>query len=232
MPAPESAAPTSKAAALTGARTIAPLAIAVFPFGLVYGVLVAQTDVPNWVGGLASIFIIAGAAQIALVDLIDRDAPFAIAIGTALIINLRMVLYSAALAPAYGAFSRAWRFGLAHLITDQTTVTSLAYFEAVEDPRARRWWVVGASSLFIGSWVLGTWVGIISGAGIPEGLELGFAIPLTFLALLIPSLKSRPDLTAAMIAALVVVVAAPLPFSLGLPIGAIVGVAAGMAVPQ
>jgi len=217
---------------MTGARTIAPLAIAVFPFGLVYGVLVAQSDVSDWVGGIGSILIIAGAAQIALVDLIDRDAPFAVAVGTALIINLRMVLYSAALAPAYGAFSRGWRYGLAHLITDQTTVTSLMYFERQSDPQARRWWVVGASSLFIGSWVLGTWLGIVSGARIPAGLELGFAIPLTFLALLVPSLRGRPDIAAAMVAAAVVVVAAPLPLSLGLPVGAVAGVAAGMAVPR
>ena len=227
---PAAPTPTSRTALLTGARTIVPFAVAVFPFGLVYGVLVAQADIPAWVGGLASILIIAGAAQIALVDLIDRDAPFAIAVGTALIINLRMVLYSAALAPAYGAFSRAWRFGLAHLITDQTTVTALGYFERVSDPRARRWWVVGASVPFIGSWVAGTWIGIASGAGIPAGLELGFAIPLTFLALLMFALRGRADVAAAAVAATVTVLAAPLPFSLGLPLGAVVGVAAGMAV--
>jgi predicted branched-subunit amino acid permease len=232
VPEPHQPATSARTAALAGARTIAPLAVAVFPFGLVYGVLVAQSSVPDWVGGLASILVIAGASQIALVDLIDRDAPFLVAVATALIINLRMVLYSAALAPAYSAFSRTWRYGLASVIVDQTTVTALAYFEREKDPRARRWWIVGASALFIGSWVLGTWTGIVSGAGIPDGIELGFAIPLTFLALLVPALKGRPDVAAAVIATVAVVVAAPLPFSLGLPIGAAVGVASGMAVPR
>ena len=232
MSDPSHSPPGARAAALAGARAITPLAIAVFPFGLVYGVLVARADLPSWVGGIASLLVIAGAAQIALVDLIDRDAPALVAVATALIINLRMVLYSAALAPAYSRFPRGWRYSLAHLITDQTTVLSLMFFEHQRDPTARRWWVVGASALFIGSWVLGTWVGILSGAQIPTGLELGFAIPLTFLALLVPTLKGRPEIVAAMAAALIVVVAAPLPFSLGLPLGAVVGVAAGLAVAR
>lgn len=223
---------TRRSAAFAGARVILPLAVAAFPFGLVYGVLVANSSVPNWVGGIASMLIIAGASQIALVDLIDRDAPAAIAIGTALIINLRMMLYSAALAPAYAGFSRAWRFGLALLMVDQTVLTSLKYFEEQDDPRARRWWVVGASALFVGAWVAGTWIGILSGAGIPAGLELAFAVPLTFVALLALAVKGRADIVAAVVAAAVVVVGAPLPFALGLPFGAIAGVAAGMLVPR
>ena len=226
------ATPTRREAALAGAGTLVPLAVAAFPFGLVYGVLVANSSVSNWVGGIASIFIIAGASQIALVDLIDRDAPVVVAVGTALIINLRMMLYSAALAPAYGQFSKRWRFGLAALMVDQVVLTSLKYFEEQDDPRARRWWVVGASALFIGTWVVGTWLGILFGAAIPGGLELGFAIPLTFVALLALAIKGRADVVAAIAAAFVVIVGASLPFSLGLPLGAIAGVAAGMLVPR
>ena len=232
MSSARSEPPARRAAAFAGARVIVPLAVAAFPFGLVYGVLVANADLPNWVGGIASSLVIAGASQIALVDLIDRDAPIVIAVATALIINLRMMLYSAALAPAYSQFPRPWRFGLAAVIVDQTVFTSLRYFEQEHDPSARRWWVVGASVVFVGSWIAGTWIGIVSGAQIPSGLELEFAVPLTFVALLATAIKGRSDIVAAAVAATIVVLGAPLPFALGLPLGAIIGVAAGLLVPR
>lgn len=218
--------------ALAGIRAILPLALAAFPFGLVYGVLVAQSDVPNWVGAVASPLIYAGASQIALVDLLDRDVPIALAVGTALIINLRMMMYSAALAPAISKFGRGWRIALPYAITDQLTVISLRWFEDEPDPRARRVFFASAGLFFLGVWVSGTLVGIATGAQIPDGLQIGFAIPLTFLALLMPTLKGRPEIAAALAAGVVVVMAAGLPYSLGIPIGAVVGIAAGLAVSR
>lgn len=222
----------SRAAALAGIRALTPLAMAVFPFGLVYGVLVARSDVPNWVGALASPVIYAGAAQIALIDLLDRDAPIAVAIGTALIINLRMMMYSAALAPAIAGFGRGWRVIAPYAITDQLTVVSLLWFEEHPDRRDRRAFFVGGGLYFLGVWILGTVIGIATGAQVPDGLQLGFAIPLTFLALLVPTLRGRPELTAALASALTVVLVAGLPYSLGVPVGAVAGVAAGLAVSR
>lgn len=222
----------SRASALAGIRALTPLAMAVFPFGLVYGVLVARSDVPNWVGALASPVIYAGAAQIALIDLLDRDAPIVVAVGTALIINLRMMMYSAALAPAIAGFGRGWRALAPYAITDQLTVVSLLWFEDHPDPRDRRAFFVTGGLFFLGAWILGTLIGIATGAQVPDGLQLGFAIPLTFLALLVPTLRGRPELTAALASALAVVVVAGLPYSLGVPVGAVVGVAAGLAVSR
>lgn len=222
----------SRAAALAGMRALTPLAAAVFPFGVVYGVLVARSDVPNWVGALASPVIYAGAAQIALMDLLDRDTPVVIAAGTALIINLRMMMYSAALAPAIARFGRGWRVALPYAITDQLTVVSLLWFEAHRDARDRRAFFAAGGLFFLGVWIAGTLIGIATGAQIPDGLQLGFAIPLTFLALLMPTLRGRPEVTAAFASALVVVLVAGLPYSLGVPLGAVAGVLAGLAVAR
>ena len=86
-----------------GVRAIAPLIVAAFPFGLVYGVAVTQTDIDRWLGAAASVLILAGAAQLSLLELLDASWP--IAVGTALVINLRFLLYSAALAPSFGEFA-------------------------------------------------------------------------------------------------------------------------------
>ena len=219
----------NRGAALAGVRALTPLALAVFPFGVVYGVLVARSDVPDWIGALASPVVYAGAAQIALIGLLDRDVPLIVAVGTALIINLRMMMYSAALAPAISRFGPGWRAALPYAITDQLTVVSLLWFEDHPDARDRRAFFAAGGLYFLAVWIAGTLVGIATGTQVPDGLQLGFAIPLTFLALLVPTLKGRPEIAAALAAALAVVVLADLPYSLGVPIGAVVGVLAGLA---
>lgn len=214
-----------------GTRAIAPLMTAIFPFGLVYGVAVSQSVVPDWQGGLASSMIMAGAAQFALIDLIDDGAPWIVAVGTALIINLRFAMYSAALAPSFGAFPQRWRLLLPAFMTDQAAVTSLLEFDHNEDPTHRRWFYLGAAVPFVLVWVAGTWLGIAFGADIPDSWQLGLAVPLVFIALLVPAVNSRPALVAAMVGGAGCLLAAPLPHSLGVIVGALVGVAAGMAVP-
>ena len=66
--------------ARAGIRAIAPLIVAAFPFGLVYGVAVTRTDIDPWLGAAASVLILAGAAQLSLLELLD--ATWAVAVGT------------------------------------------------------------------------------------------------------------------------------------------------------
>ena len=214
--------------AFAGARAIAPLALAVFPFGLLYGVTVAEAAFADWAGAIASVLIFAGAAQLALVDLIDDGAPWTIAVLTALVINARLVMYSGALAPSFSEYPKRWRIPLAYMITDQSTVTSLLYNEKERDPEKRRFFYTGAAAFFMAAWVGGTVVGILVGASIPPELQLGFAVPLMFLALLVPSVKDRPSLVAAAVGFAVTLLAQDAPLSMGLLIGAFAGIAFGM----
>ena len=214
--------------AIAGARAIAPLAIAVFPFGLVYGVTVAESSFSDWAGALASLLVLAGAAQLALVNLVDDGAPWTIAVLTALVINLRMLMYSGALAPSFAEFPMRWRLLLAHPITDQTTMTWLSYSQAERDPERRRSFYLGSAILFVGAWFAGTVVGVAVGATIPPDLQLGFAVPLMFIALLIPSVRDRPTLVAAAVGFAVTLLAQDAPLNSGLLIGAGAGVVFGM----
>ena len=210
-----------------GARAIAPLAIAVFPFGLVYGVAVAESSFDDLAGAAASLLVFAGAAQLALVDLTGDGAPWTVAVLTAVVINLRMLMYSGALTPAFAQFSRRWRFVLAHLITDQATVTWLHYNDLEKDPQRRLDFYVGAGFAFLAAWFAGTLTGVFVGAAIPPALQLGFAVPLMFTALLIPSVKDRPSLVAAAVGFAVTILAQGAPLNTGLLIGAGVGILFG-----
>lgn len=210
-----------------GIRRIFPLSLASLPFGLVYGATAAENGIPHGPAILASFVILAGAAQIALVELIAEGATAAVAVGTALIINLRMALYSASLAPAFRDFPARWRFPLAHLTTDQSAVTSLMEWENETDPVYRRWFWIGASLWFASPWWIGTAIGVLVGGDIPEGWQIGFAVPLMFTALLVPTLRDRPTVVAGIVGAAVTVGTTWLPDGVNIMLGAIFGIAAG-----
>ena len=211
-----------------GARAILPLSIGAFPFGLAYGVTVVESSMNDFVGWLASFIVLAGAAQLAVSDLIDQGAPWFIVVGTALVINARFMMYSGALAPSFSEFPRRWRIPLAHFMTDQATVTSLLYNQAERQPPKRFAYYLGAGASFAISWWIGTTIGVVIGATIPAQLQVGFAAPLMFIALAVPSVRDRAALIAAAVGFSVTLIAKDAPMNSGLLIGAAAGIAFGM----
>jgi 4-azaleucine resistance transporter AzlC len=220
--------PTRRRALIDGVRAFAPLLIAVIPFGLVFGIVAAGSEVGPWLGGATSFIIFAGAAQLATLQLIDAGAAGAVVIATALVINARHLMYSAALAPAFREFPKGARIALPYLLTDQAFALSIVRFGEVEDPVYRRWFFTGAGLSLWGPWQVFTIAGIVLGAQVPESWSLDFAIPLMFVILLVPTIKGRPELIAAVVGATVAVIADGTPYGLGLIIGAVSGVAAGV----
>lgn len=213
---------------LAGVRAILPLAIGVFPFGLVYGVTVAESTMDDLVGLAASFIVLAGAAQLAITDLLDQGAPWFVIVGTALVINARFLMYSAALAPSFREYPKRWRIPLAHFVTDQSTVTSLLFDERERDPRLRLSYYLGVATCFSLAWWMGTAFGLLIGATIPAELHVGFAVPLMFIALAVPSVRDQASVVAAAVAFAVTLLARDAPLNTGLLIGSATGIAFGM----
>lgn len=87
---------------------------------------------------------------------------------------------------------------------------------------------VGAGGIFASSWLVGTFLGVVVGAAIPSEFQLGFAVPLMFVALLVPSVRDRASLIAAAVGFAVTLLARDAPLNTGLLIGAAAGIAFGM----
>jgi predicted branched-subunit amino acid permease len=204
----------------------------VAPFGLAFGVAAGQSTIGGLLGYATSPIIFAGAAQLTTVQLFDEGSAAAVIIVTALVVNARHLMYSAALAPHFKEFSRGWRFALPYIMTDQAFAVSITRYEEVIDPGYRRRFFVGAGLGLWITWQITTGLGTIAGATVPESWSLDFAIPLVFLALLIPAVKTRPGLVAAITGGTVAVAGASIPYGLGLIIGAACGIAAGVATEQ
>ena len=209
-----------------GVRDASPVLVGLVPFALVAGVAAVSAGLsPAQALGL-SVFVFAGASQLAAIDLLGRGAPLAVVVFTAVVINLRMMMYSASIAPYLRRFD-TWRKALlSYLLTDHVYALSLSAYRS-DASVERPWYYLGTA---VSAWVLwqaGTVVGAVLGTGVPESWGLSFAVPLVFLALLVPSITDSAATAAATAGGAVAVLATGLPFNLGLLTGAVVGVAVG-----
>ncbi len=199
------------------------------PFGLITGVTAANSEIGTFLAWATSWIIFAGAAQLATLDLFNAGAASVVIIATALTINARHFMYSAALAPAFQEYPSRWRLALPYLLTDQAYAITIGPYEEHIDPVYRRYFFFGGAASFWVMWQITTALGVMFGAIIPPEWGLTFAVPLVFIALLIPTLKDRPAVLAAVVGGSVAVMAASAPYQSGLIIGAVAGVVAGTA---
>ncbi|SEN42896.1 4-azaleucine resistance probable transporter AzlC [Halorientalis persicus] len=210
-----------------GVRDVAPLLLGVAPFGLVAGIAAANAglDLTQAVG--MSVIVFAGASQLAALDLVGRDAPLSVVVLTAVVINLRMLMYSASIAPHFRTFAGRVKAGLAYLLTDQAYALSIASYRAEESVDRVAYYLGVAATLWV-VWQLTTAAGVLLGTGVPDAWGLEFAVPLVFLALLVPAMEDGPTTVAGLAGGTIAVVGAGLPLNLGLLVGASVGIVAGL----
>jgi predicted branched-subunit amino acid permease len=212
-----------------GARDSLPFLIVVVPFGMIFGLLATEA---GWTLAQTlgmSVFVIAGASQFTALQLLAEQAPLLIAILTALAVNLRMAMYSASLAPFIGA-APAWQRGLAaYFLTDQTYGLAIGRYtrQPPLGPGGHMAYFLGCALPVCGPWYAATWAGAVAGAAIPEALALDFAVPVTFIALVAPGLRTLPNVTAAVVSVAVALALSGLPSSLGVLVAAIVAMLAG-----
>ncbi len=219
---------TARRALRDGLIAVSPLMLGVAPFGLVLGVTIAATRIDNLLGWATSIIIFAGAAQLATVELVDQAAPGVVIIATALVINARHFMYSAALSPHFKDYPGHWRLAGPYLLTDQAFALAITRYENVADPVYKRWFYLGAALTLWVIWQITTAAGVVLGAQIPGSWNLDFAIPLVFLSLLIPTVRTRPSLVAALVGGGLAVLGRTLPNGTGLIVAAVVGIGAGV----
>ena len=189
----------------------APIAVGVVPFGLVAGAAPVEAGLGVAESLGFSVLVFAGASQLAAIDILDNGGVVAVAVLSALMINLRFLMYSASLAPHMAEARVGPRLFVAYLLTDQAYALSLGRFtgrEPIAEPRRRLRYYFGVALTFWVTWQAATLLGAIGGGSIPESIPLDFAIPLAFLALLVPAVTDRPTVAAALIGGIGTVTAA------------------------
>ena len=210
-----------------GVRAEVPLLIGVFPFGMIYGALALNAGLSNSAVQLMSSIVFAGSAQVVTAQLVHEGAPGVVILLTIAVVNLRHMLYSASLAPYLKNLSLRWKVLLSYLLTDEAYAPSIINYEKGGVQPFSHWFLFGAGFALWFIWQMSTALGIFLGAAIPQEWPLDFALPLTFIAMVVPVLKNRPMIAAALSAGFVALLAHDLPFKLGIILAALTGIIAG-----
>lgn len=211
-----------------GARAVAPMLVGVVPFGLVAG----ATPATNGLGGAVaigfSVFVFAGASQLAAIDVLGAGGSPLVAAMAAWTINLRLLLYSASLAPHLSRERVTTRLWVAYLLTDQAYALSISRWGRGDIVRHRVPFFMGAAVVLWVAWQLSTVAGVLVGATLSRDVPIEFAVPLVFLVMLVPAIESRAAAVAAVVGAVAAVSAAEAGVgSFALMVGALTGIAAG-----
>lgn len=215
---------------LQGVRTLLPLTPGVIPFGLVTGVMAVEMGLsPGTIVGMTVLFF-SGSAQMVALQLLDSGVVPMAVVFTALVINLRFIMYSASLAPYLHHLPRRWTWPLAYLLSDQSYALCSFRFSLEAPGRFGHFFYAGTAFGMWLVWQASVLAGVYLGASIPDTWSLSFAVPLSFLALLVPGLRSAATLGAAVVGGLLAVGAVKLPYNLGLITASVGGVLAGLVI--
>ena len=204
-----------------------PLQLGVVPFGLVFGLMGIASGLSSLQTILMSSIVFGGASQVVFAQLWATGASPLIVGSSVAVINLRHMLYSAAVAKYLRPLSLRWRLILGYLLTDEAFAISIKRFETTDRPELAHYHLFGSGLTLWVCWQIATIVGVLAGATIPDELNLGFAVPLTFMALVLPNLRRLSDIAAAASAALVALFCQALPWNTWIVAAAVVGITVG-----
>jgi 4-azaleucine resistance transporter AzlC len=214
----------------SGVRDEAPILLGVIPFGLLFGALTISAQLSSLAAQAMSAIIFAGSAQLIAAQLVATGSSGLVILMVVFVVNLRHALYSASVAPHLKSLNTTWKLLLAYLLTDEAYAVTITHYNREGDSETRHWYFLGAGLTLWCSWQISTAIGIFIGAQIPPSWPLGFILPLTFIALVVPALKDRAGVAAALAAGAVGLLAFGLPYKIGLLMAALIGILSGLLV--
>jgi predicted branched-subunit amino acid permease len=210
-----------------GARAMVPWLAGIVPFGLVIGVSAARADVPALAGWLTGPLIYAGSAQLATIGMLDAGAAPMAVVAVALVINVRLIFYSATMARHWRGTPWWWRLVAGYLLVDPSVAVGLEGYRRLGRGRGHAHYLGGAVLLWV-CWLTAIGVGAAAGAGLPGWLHLEFVIPLYLAGQAISKLADPALRRAIFVAAAVALLALTAPLQLGIALAIGAGVAAGL----
>ncbi len=215
---------------LRGALDALPLFIPALPFAFVFGIVVTEAGIPEWLGWSSSPIIFGGAIQVTLFTLIGEGASVAAAVSAALIVGARHMLYSVTLAPRFQDQPSWFRWVGSYVLIDQVFV--LSQIKPIDEPTAFRRYFLAAGFTFWSLWMVCTALGVVLGPAIPPEWGVEFAAPVLFVSLMMAASDRRDKLAAAGLAMTITYLSAGLPNRAGIVIAVILTVTVMMLIKR
>jgi predicted branched-subunit amino acid permease len=207
-----------------GCKDVVPLLIPVVPFGIIFGVIGVEAGLGALITFLMSIIIFAGSSQLAFVQLFTSGATTPVILSSVAIINSRHFLYSAVIAQYLTKLTLFWKIILSYFLTDQAFAVSQKYFKKQPNNQQRHYYLLGSGFTLWFVWQLSTVTGIFLGEVIPKELNLNFAVPLTFISLIIIDIKKIDHLIVALSSGIFSIIFFDLPLRIYIIVSAILAI--------
>lgn len=207
-----------------GCKDVVPLLIPVVPFGIIFGVIGIEAGLGALITFLMSIIIFAGSSQLAFIQLFASGATAPVILSSVAIINSRHFLYSVVIAQYLTKLTLFWKIILSYFLTDQAFAISQKYLKKQPNNQQRHYYLLGSGFTLWFVWQLSTVTGIFLGEVIPKELNLGFAVPLTFISLIITDIKKIDHLIVALSSGIFAILFFNLPLRIYIIVAAILSI--------
>jgi predicted branched-subunit amino acid permease len=215
-----------------GFHTGLPTLFGIAAWGLVVGVAMVKSGLSVWQASAMTLVVFAGSAQLASLPLIAAGAPVWVVFATALVVNLRFVIFSALLGPHFAHLPWFQRFYLGYICGDVSTALYLQRYPVSTPAPGKLSFLQGLLLPNWASWQIGSLAGIFLGSAVPADWQLGFAGTLAILCIMVPLVLNSAALCGVLVAGTVAVLAHGLPYKLGLLLAVLVGMVTAMAVEE
>ena len=213
-----------------GLRDTFPLVVGAVPFGIIFGALAGTAGLSFWAAMGMSLFVFAGASQFIGAGLVAAGTAWPIIVITTFVVNLRHLLYGASMVPYYKKLSHFWKVVLSFGLTDETFAVAIGRYRKKDNSDHKHFYNLGSMVFMYANWNMCTLIGLTMGKTFPGIATMGldFAMPATFIGMVIPYLTNSPMRASVITAGSVALMTNSLPHKLGLMIAALAGVAAGI----
>lgn len=210
-----------------GLKAIFPLCVGAFPFSFIVGALSINSGMTIAESTFWAFTVFAGSSQMVALGLIQSSSSILVIMFTTFVINLRHLLYSASMSEPMKDYPLPVRALMSYGLTDEVYASTISVMK--EEKPGRHWFYLAAMIGFWLNWIIADFLGALIGTSFPQIANYGldFAMIAAFIAIVIPQIKSRESIVAAIVATITAIILSELPYSLGLVVAAIVGVFSG-----
>ncbi|WP_413817089.1 AzlC family ABC transporter permease [Pusillimonas sp.] len=179
---------------------------------------------------LMSVLVYAGSAQLTALPLMMAGAPLWLIFAAGFVVNIRFIIFGAALQPYFRKYSWPKRLALGYWCSDLVFVFFMTRYGDArrKGTRGQLWYYLG---IIVPGWFLWQFfslLGIYMGAFVPPEWSLEFAATLALMGVAIPLVKAMPMAVSVLVTGAVAWLGQPLPLRLGLAVAIVAGVVAGV----
>jgi predicted branched-subunit amino acid permease len=217
----------ARRAALIAVR---PALVATFTWGLVTGVAMVKSGLTESAAVWMTLLVYAGSAQLTSLPLIAADAPLWLIFAAGCIVNLRFLIFSAALQPYFQSLPWYKRLGYGYFTTDMAFVLFMPRFgdDKLKGTALQRAFFLATIVPGWITWQTSSLLGIALGSLVPVSWSLDFAAVLALMAITIPLANSRPMFVSMLAAGITAWIGQGLPLRLGLLVAVVAGIITGI----